>query len=726
MNSKARFFVATTVVLFLTFHLAHAVVPISVFPNPADFGTVPEFSSSFPLVLYLSNNTNNIVNITTITISGADSGDFAFDGPNCAVPIGPGQTCQMAMLFSPTSIRNFTANLVIAVQGLKQPITVPLLGAGGNPIPAITSLVPPTAYVNSPGFTLTVNGTNFVPGAVVNWENTALTTTYVSSTQLTAQVPAADLTGTSSVFIAVTNPSPGGGTSSYVYFYVVALDPSLNFASPNALIAGTKSTTVTVNGNNFMDGAQVMWNGKALPTTFISPQQLQIQATSTQLANPGIIQLSVSNPAPGGLSPAINFDVTYPAKVTILDLPANDLLWDPYAQRIYASLPSSYGPNGNSIAVLDPVKGKVTGYFFAGSEPNRLARSIDSKYLYVGLNGNGSVQRMLLPNFAQDIDISLGSGPFGINTALDVEVSPGDPHTMAVAEAPSGCCGFSGLFFFTDSTQLPHSINSPTMTDLIFVDPATLYGYSNGQLSQVIVDSNGGTLGKQSNGLLQGSTIHYAAGLIYANGGQVMDPATGLEVGTYDVNGGCCSPNQLLPQSALDRVFVVGETPFFTNTFGITSYNLSQFTPVAVANLSQLSGSPTQAFTKWGNSGLAFALQSGCCGNGTTQLILVESPLMLLATGKAKNPVPVAGSLSPSNANHGSWNFPLTIQGTGFVPGSMVTWNGTALAADYVSSTQLTTYVPASDIVSPGTATVVVTNPKPGGGKSAPLTFTIN
>jgi trimeric autotransporter adhesin len=153
---------------------------------------------------------------------------------------------------------------------------------------------------------------------------------------------------------------------------------------------------------------------------------------------------------------------------------------------------------------------------------------------------------------------------------------------------------------------------------------------------------------------------------------------------------------------------------------------LAKFTPLAVTDLSALSGNVTTPLIQWGNSGLAFILQSGCCGSTTNQVALVNSPSMLLTAGATKNPLPVANSLSPASATHGSFNFSLTIHGTGFVPGSQVTWNGAALFAGYVSSTQLTVYVPASSVASAGTATLVVTNPAPAGGASAALTFTIN
>jgi trimeric autotransporter adhesin len=629
------------------------------------------------------------------------------------------------LLVFASGLANAGANLQIAVPFAHRAL-LSLHGVGGDTVPTITSLSPAGAYVNSAGFTLTVNGTGFVSGAAVSFAYTTLTTTYVSATKLTAQVPASLLSGTGSYYVSVTDP--GGSSSNSVEFDIDNLDPSLGNVSPSAVVAGTAPSAIVINGSNFMNGATVLWNGKPVATTYVNSQQLQATPTKGELGAPGIVQLSVSNPSPGGVSPAVEFNVTYPAKVTVLDLPANNLVWDPFAQRVYASVPSSYGSLGNSIAVINPSTGKVTGYYFAGSEPNALALSSDSKYLYTGLNGSGSVQRLVLPKFTQDIDVSLGTSIYGgSNIALSLQVSPGDSHTFAVAEGTSQCCGgLSGLYFYTDATQLPDSVTYPSITDIAFVSSTTLYGYSNGTVSDVTVNSSGGTLGQQFNGLVEGSVIQYAGGLIYGSNGQVLNPSSGLLVGTYDVGNSCCnSPTQLLPDSAIDRVFVAGNTPFF-NLFGITSYDLAKFTPLGVVNLEQLNGSATPTLIRWGNNGLAFVLQPGCCGGSSPQVVLVQSPAMLLTTSGTKSPLPVAKSLSPASAAHGSWNFVLTVRGQNFVPGSQVTWNGHLLAADYVSASQLNVYVPAASIASSGTANIVVTNPAPGGGASSALPFSIN
>ena len=596
---------------------------------------------------------------------------------------------------------------------------------GANLTPTITSLSPSTVYVNGPTLTLTVNGTNFESGAIAYWEYNPLTTTFVSATKLTAQVPATNLTQTGSVYIYVGNPD--GSSSDSVVFNIIGLDPYLGSISPNAVVAGTTPSPIILNGSNFMTGATVQWNGKNLRTTYINSGQIQFTPTIAELAAATIVDLSVTNPPPGGISSTLTFDVTYPTKTTVLDLPANDLVWDPYTQQIYASVPSSYGTHGNTIAAINPATGKVTGYFFAGSEPTMLAMSSDGQYLYVGLNGNGSVQRMILPKLSLDIDVSLGTSEYGEpNSALALAVSPGDPHTFAVSEGTPGCCYATGLYFFTDSTQLPDYISYPSMTDIVFPTSSTLYGYSGGELSEVTVNSSGGTLGQQWDDLVEGNTIQYANGLIYGSAGQAFNPATGLLMGTYDVSSGYCCGNttELLPDSALNRVFVLGETPFF-NGLSVTTYNLSRFTPIAVANLSQLSSTATTSFIPWGNNGLATILQSGCCGETTSQVVLMQSSAMFATKGKA-NSQPIAESLEPSAALHGGGNRTVIIHGSGFVPGSLVNWNGNSRFAEYVSPTQLKVYVPASDFQSAGSVRVVVTNPESGGADSAAPTFTIN
>ena len=82
-----------------------------------------------------------------------------------------------------------------------------------NPLPHISSITPSSAMVGGPAFPLTVNGTGFITGATVNFgSNPVITPSSVTSTQIVATIPAADIATAGTVNVTVTNPV-GGGTS---------------------------------------------------------------------------------------------------------------------------------------------------------------------------------------------------------------------------------------------------------------------------------------------------------------------------------------------------------------------------------------------------------------------------------------------------------------------------------------------------------------------------------
>jgi hypothetical protein len=593
--------------------------------------------------------------------------------------------------------------------------------------PVITSVSPDAIYVNSAATTLTLTGTGFAAGDLVCVEENGcayLADTVVSSTDLTIPIPAGYFAYSGTYYLYIISPSDYYSNS--IAFYVENLAPSISSFSPVSFERASSPGPITISGS-FMAGATVQWNGKSLATTFISPTELQFTPAKSDLATAGIVPITVTNPAPGVASLPFDFDVTYKATVATVNLPVNDMVYDPYAQLIYASVPSSYGPNGNSIAVINPKNGKITAYHYAGSEPHQLALSPDSQYLYVGLNGNGSVQRLILPNFTPDIDVSLGSGYYGgPNVANSLQVSPASDHNWAVSTGTTSCCYDYATYFYTDATQLADSItNNSNIGQIVYASASTLYAYGNNTLTSVSVNSAGGTVGTIWSYLVEGSAIAYASGLVYGNQGEAFNPATALLLGTYDFgNGQCCdySYPTILADAPFNRMLALGTTPFFSS-LGITAYSLNEFTPQGVADVSQFSGDETSNLIFWGSDGVAFATQ---IQNNPSQVVLVTSSDLVTPAGSTKNPVPAPTSLSPASVTHGAWNTLVTINGSNFAPGASVTWNGAALNAAFVSSTQLSLYVPYTDLASAGTASVVVKNPAPKGGKAAALTFTIN
>ncbi len=187
--------------------------------------------------------------------------------------------------------------------------------SGSNPVPQIASLAPASAVQNSGAFTLTVNGTNFISGSEVRWNGTARPTTFVSSTQLTASISATDLASTGTVSVTVTNPAPGGGTSPASNFTITAPNPLplLISLSPATVVQGGAAFTLTVNGNGFVNGAIVRWDGQNRTTTLVSPTQLTAQINAGDIAGAGTAAVTVVNPTPGGgISNALNVTITSP------------------------------------------------------------------------------------------------------------------------------------------------------------------------------------------------------------------------------------------------------------------------------------------------------------------------------------------------------------------------------------------------------------------------------
>src|SRR5216110_210316 len=237
-------------------------------------------------------------------------------------------------------------------------ITISATNAGGtgsatltltinNPVPTITSISPTSTTVGSAQFTLTVNGTKFVSTSTVNWNGSALTTTFVSSIKLTAIVPAANVATAGTASITVVNPSPGGGTSNSVTFTINNPVPTTTSISPNCTTAGSADFTLTVNGTNFVSTSTVNWNGAPLATSFVSSTQLTATVPASLVATAGTASVTVANPSPGGgTSNAQTFTIANTPAITS-PLTATGTLGVAFSYTITATNnPTSYTATG--------------------------------------------------------------------------------------------------------------------------------------------------------------------------------------------------------------------------------------------------------------------------------------------------------------------------------------------------------------------------------------------
>lgn len=164
----------------------------------------------------------------------------------------------------------------------------------------IERLTPAATIVGSAAFTLSVTGDNFLPGALVLWQGQPLSTTYVNTITVQAQVAAALLAAPQSVNIQVRNPQ--NPDSLPAPFVVEVPTPAVATLSPTTVQAGASKFTLTVTGSNFVNGAQALWNSAALSTTLVSNTELRAEVPAALVQSVSDVSVAVANPLPGGYS----------------------------------------------------------------------------------------------------------------------------------------------------------------------------------------------------------------------------------------------------------------------------------------------------------------------------------------------------------------------------------------------------------------------------------------
>ena len=417
-------------------------------------------------------------------------------------------------------------------------------------------------------------------------------------------------------------------------FTVIENPLQLLSISPTTVDAGGPAFTLTLTGTGFQSSSWAQWNGTWMTTTYVSPTTLQVQVPASSILTPGTVQISVYDSV-YGTTAALPLTIGSGGN-QVVALPTNDLAWDPARQVIYASIPSSAGSQGNAIAVIDPSSGTVLSSVFAGSEPGRLAISGDGSFLYAGINGAGAVQRFLLPSLAMDISIPLGSGPYdaGPNHALDLQVAPGAPHTVAVATGSSQSSpSFTGLTIFDDATPRAGSIPGWTgggyLMDSIQwgADATTLFAVNNEttgfNLYRLAVSGAGATVASDvpaGIGTSWSMAIHYVASSnsLYSDSGGVVNAATLQQLGTFPAYG------PMAPDPGLGFAYFLDQSTYYGSVYTLKRFDLAHFTPLSSHSV-PVTTLPSSGYitpnprrlVRWGSDGLAF-------GGGGSPLYLVS------------------------------------------------------------------------------------------------------
>jgi hypothetical protein len=552
--------------------------------------------------------------------------------------------------------------------------------------------------------------------------------------------------------------APGGGSGNTSSNPQPA--PNVSAIAPTSAVAGNAATQLVVYGSAFQNGAMVNWNGGPLTTTYVSPTQLSASVPSSNLTSAGSASITVTNPTTAETlsvrSNAASFTIIAAPPTTTWIRPVagvvpQNIAWDPVHAQIYASIPATAATSPNTIVAVDPVAGKAGTPVPAGNNPNLLSISSDASYLWVGLDGSGSVQRFRLPALTPDISFPIPKNSFGnTQTAVSLEAARVSTHTVAVVGS------VDGVYVYDDATPRQTSIpapNAPGGTEIGWVqwgnDDTTLFGtgsYS-GYLNPLKVTASGVTWNGQTEQIDSIFGQYFPQqGLLYSYG-RVFDPVKATQTGEFNVfaqtgaPNGACTADASLGRYYCAVSFNVGNTG--SDDFQLWVYDLNTYT---LLNAVDFGTSPASGATitgwfnrlvRWGNAGLALSSTtdpSGFAGVGGLYLIdgaaVNPNAAPDVTAGTPSTLPPSLSSLSPQSAPAGSADLLVTITGENFSSDTVACWNCNSvqlnyLPTAYLSPTQLSVTIPAQVLATAGTLSIslVDTNSNSSGRTALPFTI---
>jgi hypothetical protein len=632
-----------------------------------------------------------------------------------------------------------------------------------NPSPAITTLEPTSAPVGSPATLLTVLGSSFVTGSTLSFAGTALPTDVVDEKTLSATIPAASLATSGTFPVLVTNPTPGGGPSSSIAFIVANPNVTITSVTPSTLFVGGAGATLSLVGTGFVAASSVSFNGAAIPTTFTSATELAATVPASALGNSGNFPVAVTNPPPGGgVSAPITVAVVYPAVTA-------------------ASVAPSSAPLGAPPATLT-----VTGTGFLA---NVTQIDLDGAPLLTTVTDATHAQatlttaQMSTPHVFQVTVVNPAPGGGTSSPALTFAVDDPAPAATTVSPstllvgAPPSVVTVTGTGFVTASTVLLGTTVLPTTyvnaTTLTAVVPSSNL-VSAGTLSLYVSNpAPGGGTSSPALALNVNDPAPVATSVApsFALVGSAATPVTvtgGGFISTSTINlGGTALPTTYLSPASLSAVIPASDlasaamlsltvtTPapgggtssalmFVVDNSGPSITGLSPTsttvpgaaTPITVTGsglsaVSVIQIGTTPVATTYQGGGLAAVIPAADLAQAATLSITVANPSPGGGTSNAlyftaNDPVPTLTAVSPTSLYALSGATTITLTGTGFVNGSQVQVNGAAIPVTASTPTSLTATVPAAVLASPGTLSVTVFNPAPGGGTSAPQTLGVS
>jgi trimeric autotransporter adhesin len=626
-------------------------------------------------------------------------------------------------------------------------VTVNILGT-----PVISSVSPAAAAIGSSDLPITITGSNFLSGSVVQLNGQELSTQYTGAGQLTATIPALDLATFSNSSLVVSTPVayPAGNlvSASQTFSTYLAL-PNNNIVynpSDGFLYASVPGSVGGSMGNTIVGIDPVTGNIMRQIPVGSEPNKIAISDDGTQL----FVGLDGA-----GAVRQVNLTTGQPGQQFSLG-GGPGVYNPPYTAEALAVLPGE----PNSVAVFSS-NGIVTIYDSGVARPNTSSGLInvyfDQNFGSLSFGASASTLYISAGPFQGLVELTLNSTGIVAGTNFpnggaasyvgSIQYDNGRLYIPdgVVLDAASG--SQLGTFSVTTNQPATGPIVSDSTLDLAFI------GYFGSNLAEVLA-FNEGNFNPTGNIDVTGTTGSFqeiarwgqdgvalaTINQIYALQSSIVkdlssSPAD-LSVGlTAPSTGNTGTPIAYAatiqnhgPNQASGVVFV----STMPDSVIVNSVNTSAGTCGAgsevVCNLGNLASGSTATVT--------FNLTPESAGQiestGSVSAVSYDpTPSNNQATasttisGGLYSAVPVLSSISPAIVQSSSGSFTLTVTGSGFNSSSTINANGTSLATTYVSNTQLTATVTASLSANYGWIPITVSNPSPGGGASQIVPLTV-
>jgi len=629
--------------------------------------------------------------------------------------------------------------------------------------PTVVSASPSARVQGASNQTIAITGSHFLSGAAATFSGSGITvnsTTFKSSTELTANVSISGGAATGARNVTVTNTDSGTGTGTGIFN--VDAPPNAESVSPGSRGQGANEQNLTIKGKNFASGATTTFSGSGVTvnsTTFKSATELTANVTISSSATVGLRSVTVTN-ADGGSDTQTNaFSVTAAPTVT-------------------STSPSSRGQGASSQTVTIKGSGFVSGAAasFSGNGitvNSTTFKSATELRASVSIESSASVGLRTVTVTNPDAGTGSLANGFAVNAGPTVgSVSPSarakGTGTQNVTIKGSGFvsgaeASFSGSGItvnstsFKSSTELTASITisssattgsrnvTVTNTDggsdsleggftvnnapsIESVSPSSRGQAASNQTIAIkgknLLNGTGLAVSFSGTGITVNSTSYVSAGEVTANVTIASNATTGprnvtvtnpdttsaTSTGAFSVNAAATvtstSPSSR-GQGASKQAIAIKGTGFVTGAG-------ASFGPGITVESTTRNSATELTATISIESGASTGLRTVTVTNG-------DGGVASLANGFTVSAAPGIESTNPSSRSQGAAKQTIVIKGSGFVSGAAASFGSgiTVESTSFVNSSELSVKATVEQGTSIGARTVTVTNPDGGTGSLA-------